>query len=90
MEAPEAAGDCQSGFARPGCAVAGIKELAGQAAPQSRAERVRVEAGDSQGSGFTTPAKQRPRRSLGSSAGGPTDSWERTSGPYNWGTEMSV
>lgn len=29
MEALEAAGDCQSGFARPGCAVAGIKELAG-------------------------------------------------------------
>lgn len=29
-EALEAAGDCQSAFTRPGCAVAGIKELAGQ------------------------------------------------------------
>lgn len=37
-EAPEAAGDCQVGFARPGCEVAGIKELAGQPAPQSWAE----------------------------------------------------
>lgn len=33
-EAPEAAGDCRSGFACPGCAVAGIKELAGQPVPQ--------------------------------------------------------
>lgn len=48
-EALEAAGDCQSGFARPGCVVAGIKELAGQPLQQSWAEWIRVEAGDSQG-----------------------------------------
>lgn len=60
MEAPEAAGDCQSGFARPGCAVAGIKELAGQAAPQSRAERVRAEAGDSQGSALQLQPNRDP------------------------------
>lgn len=45
----EAAGDCQSGFACPGCALAGIKELAGQARPQSPAQWIRAEAGDSQG-----------------------------------------
>lgn len=48
-EAPEAAGDCQVGFARPGCEVAGIKELAGQPAPESWAQGFRAEAGDSQG-----------------------------------------
>lgn len=49
MEALEAAGDCQSGFAHPGYAVAGIKELAGQLLQQSWAEWIRVEAADSQG-----------------------------------------
>lgn len=60
-EAPEAAGDCQSSFARPGCAVAGIKELAGQPAPQSWAERFRAEVGDSQGSALQLQPNREPR-----------------------------
>lgn len=60
MEALQAAGDCQSGFARPGCAVAGIKELAGQPLLQSRAEWIRVEAGDSQGPALQLQPKGGP------------------------------
>lgn len=81
-EALEAAGDCQSGFARPGCAVAGIKELAGQPPPQSRAEWIRAEAGAAPRAppAFTTRAKRRAlrvRRSRSCSAGGPLRSWEK-------------
>lgn len=60
-EAPGAAGDYQAGFACPGCAVAGIKELAGQPAPQSWLGQSR--GGQLPGPGFTAPAKQGPRRS---------------------------
>lgn len=59
-EAPEAAGDGQSGFACPGCAAAGIKELA--ALPACAAELGCVGqrgGGRLPGLGFTTPAKQR-------------------------------
>lgn len=59
-EAPEAAGDCQSGFARPGCAVAGIKKLAALPVPQSRAEALRAEVGDSRGSALQPQPNAEP------------------------------
>lgn len=92
MEALEAAGDCQSGFARPGCVVAGIKGLAGQPLLQSWAEWIRVEAGNSQGPALQLQAKQGPMRrwrSRSSSAGGPLHSWEWMSGLRTWDTETT-